>query len=336
MLKVLRNAGIGVNCFLDKMVSTNTSVDGIPVFRPDSVELPLNDRREMVVITTIFNPSVDMVSLYSELNGLGYKNLVSFPELHRDFSSELGDRFWLTDRSIYKRYSNELQAVVDLLEDEKSRYLFEKILFFRAIGQYDILPDPDLVGQYFPRDLPPWESPLRLVDCGACIGDTIEEARKAGIKLESVFAFEPDQDNFARLTEELSKIGTEIQACLAWPCGVSIKTSQLQFDGGKGAGSSISKEGSQIIQCVSLDKALIKFEPNLIKMDIEGSECDAILGAQAIIENYRPGLAICLYHRPQHLWEIPLLVKKITRNGGRYFIRCHRYSGFDLVLYWMP
>ena len=71
-------------------------------------------------------------------------------------------------------------------------------------------------------------------------------------------------------------------------------------------------------------------------MDIEGSEYRALLGARETIKKYRPGLAICLYHKPEHLWQIPLLVRQLTEKGGQFFIRCHAFNGFDLVLYYLP
>jgi len=43
-------------------------------------------------------------------------------------------------------------------------------------------------------------------------------------------------------------------------------------------------------------------------------------------------LAICVYHQPDDLWRIPLLVQ---RWGCEYefYLRQHAYNGFDLVMY---
>jgi len=38
-------------------------------------------------------------------------------------------------------------------------------------------------------------------------------------------------------------------------------------------------------------------------MDIEGAEIDALQGAKKIIQKSNPMLAICVYHKPNHLWK---------------------------------
>ncbi len=336
VFKLLRNSRQSVKFFLDQTAGQDRYIDGIPVLNPNSHLISIREREETTVIVSIFNPFVDMTVLHDSLSGLGYKIIVTFVEFHKIYNSELGDRFWLTGVEFYQAYGNQLQAVAEMFEDEKSRDLFERIISFRSTGNHRLLPSPDLVGQYFPEDLPKWKLPLRFVDCGACTGDTIEQIINRGLDLEAVVAFEPDLINYVKLTKALNIIRSELNCCSTWPCGVSSDATQFKFDGGQGTGSAISATGSQIIQCVSLDQALIQFQPNLIKMDIEGSEYEALLGAQMTIERYRPGLAICLYHRPQHLWQIPLLIKKITNGGGSYFLRCHGFNGFELVLYWVP
>lgn len=45
---------------------------------------------------------------------------------------------------------------------------------------------------------------------------------------------------------------------------------------------------------------------DFIKMDIEGSELAALIGAQQVIGQFRPRLAVSLYHRPSDFFEIPL------------------------------
>jgi hypothetical protein len=117
---------------------------------------------------------------------------------------------------------------------------------------------------------------------------------------------------------------------------VSAAAGQVRFSAGQGTGSHVSATGDTVIQCVALDDALPAFRPNFIKMDVEGAEYDALWGARRLIAEHRPGLAISLYHRAEHLWQLPLLVRQLTGGRGKYFIRLHQHGAFDLVLYWLP
>ena len=97
--------------------------------------------------------------------------------------------------------------------------------------------------------------------------------------------------------------------------------------------------GAVELVTATLDEILAKgHAPNYIdfmSIDIEGAEYDALLGAREMIHRHRPGLAICLYHRPEHLWQIPLLVHS-WNLGYRFFLRSHALNGWELVLYSMP
>ena len=67
-------------------------------------------------------------------------------------------------------------------------------------------------------------------------------------------------------------------------------------------------------------------------MDIEGSEQDALLGAAGIIRRDRPRLAICIYHKPEDLYEIPFLIKELVPEY-RLYIRHHSDTYAETVLY---
>ena len=64
-------------------------------------------------------------------------------------------------------------------------------------------------------------------------------------------------------------------------------------------------------------------------------EADAVLGAQKIIEENAPVLAICLYHAQEHLWQIPLLIHSF---GVKYDFFLRRYADecWEIVCYAIP
>jgi FkbM family methyltransferase len=168
------------------------------------------------------------------------------------------------------------------------------------------------------------------VDCGAYVGDTLLSIRNSNISVDCVVAFEPDQNNFLKLSKTIST-DWHFPATL-FPCGVHSATQQLRFMRDGGEGGRLDDAGTDIIQVIALDDVLHGLKPNLIKMDIEGAEIAGLMGAKKTIENDRPGLAICVYHQPQHLWQIPSLIKQWDL-GYKFYLRSHANNGFDVVMY---
>ena len=66
------------------------------------------------------------------------------------------------------------------------------------------------------------------------------------------------------------------------------------------------------VEAQPLDDLLSDLDPTFIKMDIEGAEPNALLGATATLRAKTPTLAICLYHTREHLWEIPRAIREAS------------------------
>jgi hypothetical protein len=102
-----------------------------------------------------------------------------------------------------------------------------------------------------------------------------------------------------------------------------------------GTAASSVGQGSYDVECSTLDELLVNFAPTFIKMDIEGAELDAITGAQKLIGKSSPILAICMYHRQEHLWKIPLLIQSFS-NQYKFFFRRYADECWELVCYAIP
>lgn len=67
-------------------------------------------------------------------------------------------------------------------------------------------------------------------------------------------------------------------------------------------------------QCISIDSLFQDKEKSniYIKMDIEGAELSALKGAQLLLKTgKRITLAVCTYHRPQDVYEIPSYLESL-------------------------
>mgnify|MGYP003310222851 CR=1 FL=1 len=80
---------------------------------------------------------------------------------------------------------------------------------------------------------------------------------------------------------------------------------------------------------------MIKERVSFIKMDIEGAEADALLGAANVIKRDMPLLEVSVYHRPGDFWKLPLLIKERNPEYSIY-LRCGDDSFHDTVAVAVP
>ena len=90
--------------------------------------------------------------------------------------------------------------------------------------------------------------------------------------------------------------------------------------------------GTEKVPADSIDHVLNGERATFIKMDIEGSEYQALLGAEQTIKKYHPRLAISLYHKPEDVLEIPYLIHKMNPDY-RFIIRHYASNMTETVLY---
>lgn len=329
--RVLAARGATVLGFLDQKATPGDEVDGLPVWSPQAgMRWPSG----AVAVIALFNPGADVEPIQRDLDRAGFSAVYTFLDLHDAFAAELGDRFWLTHRNRYLDWEAEATHVADGWADDESRRVYAALLRFRLSHDYAVLPALSTEAQYFPRVPERRERPLRFIDCGAFDGDTLLEVSQRG-GAEAAAAFEPDLENYRKLVRTTRNLNNLGEVTLL-PCAVAAEVGQARFAASGRSGSSLSEQGEEVVTCVALDEALADFRPTFIKMDIEGAELEALAGARRLIETHRPDLAICVYHRPEHLWQIPRLIRSWYGDAARYYLRLHAHSGFDTVFYAIP
>lgn len=320
----LAKKGHGVSAFLDRNTAFG-EVAGLPVATAPAWAAAHDPARACVVIG-LFNNYVDVGEIVTQLRELGFAKVVNLVEFVRRFPEDQPFRYWLVDPRFYEAHAERIANLRSHLADETSRALLDAVVDFRLTGDYLRLPAPS-PRQYFPQDMPAWPQPLRFIDCGAYTGDTIEEMRAAGMAFDAVATFEPNLANYRQIVESLADMNA-----VNFPCGVSDANKLVGFDGALGAGGHLVEAGGEPVTCIRLDDALPGFGPTLIKMDIEGEEPAALAGAETMLRQYRPNLAISIYHRPEHLWSIFEQIQGYELNY-EFHLRCHSRSTFDVILY---
>lgn len=132
-----------------------------------------------------------------------------------------------------------------------------------------------------------------VLDLGAHVGYyTLLCARLVG-KGGRVIAFEPDAENQACLRGHVR--ANSLRNVLVVPAAVGFENGTAAFASGLGSGKGrLSVQGKGRVQVVSLDSFVTEHDlkPDLIKMDVEGAELDALMGGEQMLRRYRPLLAV--------------------------------------------
>lgn len=168
-----------------------------------------------------------------------------------------------------------------------------------------------------------------FIDGGCFHGETSKRFASWAKSYQKIIAFEPDAHNIAIAEKNLE----ELENVILWKAGLYDQNTRLSFSrlGIEGSGSQITEKGEEKIEAKALD-SVVKDRVSLIKLDIEGSERRALQGASAIIQRDRPRLAICLYHKPEDIWEIPTFIKNLVPE---YHMAVRHYMTYiyDTILY---
>lgn len=114
--------------------------------------------------------------------------------------------------------------------------------------------------------------------------------------------------------------------------GLSGAARDFKIAAGKRSETSLSREGDTEIKTVTLDEIIGNREVGYIKMDIEGAEGEALMGAKRLIKSQAPMLAVSLYHKREDIWEIPSLILKLNPNY-KFYLRHYSLSIAETVLY---
>lgn len=211
-----------------------------------------------------------------------------------------------------------------ILEDKPSKELLHYIMNHRGEKAPDILPIAQVRGfggsEDYWRSIKPhrMSSKAIILDCGAYIGDSVSPlCNRIGPGIVRYYAFEPIPESYEQLLT-LPKIDNQYGELIAIPKAVWSSETVLKFDFQRDS-SSVSSTGTLSVDTQVIDNLNLEDNADIfIKMDIEGSEMDALRGAENLIRKNKPSLAICLYHKENDLFEIPLYLKSLVPQYNIY------------------
>lgn len=331
MYNLMSKYGITPFAFLDKAAKENERLFDIPVFCADEQHIDNAIKREAVVLLSIATKTYIIQSIKKFIENSGFTNIVDSQSIRAQlvYPDDCDDK---TIRPDYFLFNNDkINRIANIWSDEESLELYKSNLIAHITRNYDFCMESSQEKQYFPQNIMMNKGYSRFVDCGGYVGDTLEELVKTHDDIEAIVSFEPDNNNYVKLSNTADKLKSQTKQIILFPYAVSNKAETLPFREGIGSGQ-MSTNGDSFVSCVAIDDSIKDFSPTFIKMDVEGSELKALEGAKNVICKSRPDLAICVYHNINHLWDIPFLLDS-WNIGYHFYLRAYSSCTMETVLY---
>lgn len=238
--------------------------------------------------------------------------------------------------NFFRNHAQKLAEAMELFEDENSKELFAARVKAIISGNAAFMPIAAHEEYFHPLVHP--EKGDMMIDGG--VSDMVQSQEKflnAVGPGGHVFGFEPIASMARKAMKALEPYPNyhmQMQG-LADKEGAAIfedlrDSSHMLAEGGKGTG----------ISCplISIDAFCRKHHlshVNCIKLDVEGAELLALKGAEQTIRSMFPKLIVCLYHKPQDMYEIPEYIHKIA-PGYKLYLAHSSCQFTDTILYGLP
>ena len=171
-----------------------------------------------------------------------------------------------------------------------------------------------------------------VLDCGAYTGNTAVYFHEKIGSTGKVYSFEPHPATFKVLQNNLKNYNINLYNCALSKDNKSVKFSQTPMPGAQIKDDAV---GTIEVPCITIDQFVAENhipKIDFIKMDIEGAEVDALIGASNTIKTFKPKLAICIYHKVE---DFKTILEKIIEINNNYvfFIKHNSYSFLETVLF---
>lgn len=301
---------------------------GKTLFEKEIFSLKEIDKKSCIVIASTWGKEIE-----KQLSIEGYENYIHFPVDLIEWDQGKTRRVLEDGKSIIK-----LKKLYDLLEDTDSKKILVNSLLYR-ISNGEVTIPKSLFSQYIHPAINKGKI-KSIVDAGAYTGDCFKLFAESFDKLNRIYAFEPTYDNYLKLVDyhKLENFNFDLtpKNVGLWSSNKRLNFAVSEVNGGN---NKISDDlsNSDFVDVIALDEYICRNSIDLIKMDIEGSEIEALRGSEKVIKGNIPVLAICIYHNIEHYWQvIELLEDWGILDRYKFYLGHHSVWMLETVLYAVP
>ena len=321
--RYLKSIGSNIQGFIDSDPTRKGTVCmGYPIYGP--TDSAIQNARSIIITSRHAVPAINQ-----RLLGLG-KPVISIDAfvVHDEMNNrfKIVESFFKDDPISQNTFYSVLLSMLEgstaaLAPYASSVPYFERFRFFNTYGEI-------------------------FVDAGAYVGDSLERfIWSVNGVFKHAYVFEPGIRQFKALKARINRLSGE------WALDngqITAERSALSSSNGEALISNEEKltqsslhqsSDSQIIdhhlttvRMVSLDEYLDQKPATLIKVDVEGSEADFLIGARNTIINHKPKLALSIYHYPTDIYELPIAVHALNPSYS-FGLGHHSSMLMDTVLY---
>lgn len=312
-------------------------ISRIILFLPQRQELDkaVEKCRQHIDEVVIWGTGNDLLILTELYPDLGFQYLC-------DKNKEKQEKGWrgipvMSPEELVKKKDKVYVAInTSGFHEEILEYLLENGFSSDRIINLGVITDSLYKSQYFDKDiLNPLQEEGVFIDGGCYDCHTDQEFIKwCRGRYEKIYAFEPDEENYEKCLEKCRK--EQIKNIEIYRKGLWDSETELSFQANMGQGSRIGEgacaENIVKVSTAAIDSIAAQDRVTFIKLDVEGAELKALQGAEKTIRRDRPRLAICIYHKPEDIVEIPAYILSL-HSDYKLYIRHYQMSPNETILY---
>ena len=324
---------IDIECFIDSNKTCDERIEE-PIYKISQID-KIKDKIDLVIISVRTALHITVAAF----NFFDIPYVFIFPDLEskiRNFS-----------------YRSNFKKALNIFSDNKSKKLYKKLwsaklnVNYKDVVKYVAkkhkIKRGEIARNYDAQYLEyvNKEAIKTIFDCGFCNGAHLLGFKKNLPNLTKDYAFEPLYSDLKE--ESLDVLLNKVVDFQIVPYAVWDKREKMSFavcgPASRAVGiSSLKAQVIKEIETITMDEAkemLGVQKVDFIKMDIEGAESYALKGAEKLILNDRPQLAISIYHSSDDFVNIPLYLNELLKDYS-FYLGHYAMNQYETVIYCIP
>lgn len=326
----------GINVYTNEIIQKFNVIQVIDDFYDKDFfnEIPVIRLADVNPFLPIINCAGGQINKTQFLISQVSDNFVHYAELQKCYPSDLRELIFNEGfEACYNKNINRFNNIYSLLSDQESKKIWRNIVAFRITQRLEYLESfENLVSeQYFESFIPKLQEQV-FFDVGAYDGETSLKFQEWTNGLGKIFYFEPNKTNFENCKIALS----EATNCRGFNLGLANFNGTAYISDARDTSGLSMNAADMPVNCMTMDTFCSQeIVPTFVKIDVEGFELSILEGMERLIKNESPTIAISIYHKPEHFFEIPEYVFSLN-SAYSVYVRHYTESIYETVMFFIP